>query len=201
MKNSRQLQADATRQKILDKGIALIEKQGYDKVTIEDITNAAGVSIGTFYHYFDSKDAYYYSYINSTFRQVDNSLKEHMDLPLIYNLSHYLTSWFKEVKQSGPDYIAHWLGHAGDKDYHERVNQKQDVSMIHIGAVNECFEGYIEKGELSSEAPIAELSEMIVTVLYGIDVRFCMTNGLFDLEAWVALLVNHIKVTLDPYMK
>lgn len=53
---SRQLQADKTRNEIYEIAVGLMEKQGFANTTIQEISEKAGVSIGTFYHYFKSKD-------------------------------------------------------------------------------------------------------------------------------------------------
>ena len=52
---SRDLQARETRQKLLDAAMDLIAGEGYASATISRICKAAGVSVGTFYSYFDSK--------------------------------------------------------------------------------------------------------------------------------------------------
>ncbi|MDR1319786.1 MAG: TetR/AcrR family transcriptional regulator [Treponema sp.] len=52
---SRTLKALETRKNILECGIRLIGEKGIDKVSIEEIAKAAGVSVGTFYYYYPSK--------------------------------------------------------------------------------------------------------------------------------------------------
>lgn len=52
---SRDIQAQATKDKIYKVGIELIQKYGIDGVNVTQIAKAAGVSVGTFYHYYTSK--------------------------------------------------------------------------------------------------------------------------------------------------
>ena len=54
--NKRKLQAQETRQLIYNQATRLIREKGFYNVSIEDITSAADVSIGTFYYYFQNKD-------------------------------------------------------------------------------------------------------------------------------------------------
>ena len=51
-KNSRN-----TKGKIVSAAWNLFYKQGYDDTTVEEIVEASGTSRGSFYHYFDGKDA------------------------------------------------------------------------------------------------------------------------------------------------
>ncbi|MBR5488572.1 MAG: TetR/AcrR family transcriptional regulator, partial [Firmicutes bacterium] len=51
-KNSRN-----TKGRIVSAAWQLFYRQGYDDITIEEIVEASGTSKGSFYHYFDGKDA------------------------------------------------------------------------------------------------------------------------------------------------
>ena len=44
------------RQKLLDTGYRMICEEGIDNVGVRDISEAAGVTTGTFYYYFKSKE-------------------------------------------------------------------------------------------------------------------------------------------------
>ena len=46
-----------TKSKIVSTAWQLFYEQGYDNTTVDDIVKASGTSKGSFYHYFDSKDA------------------------------------------------------------------------------------------------------------------------------------------------
>jgi len=47
---------DVRKQEFLDAAQTLFYEQGYDQTSVNDILNAVGVSKGTFYHYFKSKE-------------------------------------------------------------------------------------------------------------------------------------------------
>ncbi len=52
---NRDKQAIATKKKIYEAGIQLLQKQGFDQANVSQIAKSAGVSVGTFYHYYTSK--------------------------------------------------------------------------------------------------------------------------------------------------
>ena len=54
--NQRQLQAKETKNKITKAAMSLLKTKQYDSIKISDICKLAGISIGGFYHYFDSKE-------------------------------------------------------------------------------------------------------------------------------------------------
>ena len=45
------------KKEIRKKAVALFQKNGYEKVTVNDIAKASGISKNTFYYYFDSKES------------------------------------------------------------------------------------------------------------------------------------------------
>ena len=45
-----------SKEKIIDTTVSIIKKKGADAVTVRDVCKEAGLSIGTFYHYFRDKD-------------------------------------------------------------------------------------------------------------------------------------------------
>ena len=51
--------ADGKRKLLLNIGQRLFSEKGYKEIGIEDVVQAAGVSAGTFYNYFESKEAFY----------------------------------------------------------------------------------------------------------------------------------------------
>lgn len=49
--------AEVRRDELLDTALALFLEHGYESTSVEQVTQAAGIAKGTFYHYFDSKSA------------------------------------------------------------------------------------------------------------------------------------------------
>jgi TetR/AcrR family transcriptional repressor of nem operon len=47
-----------TREKLLEKGVALLMEQGYHATGLQELVQAAGVPKGSFYNYFPSKEAF-----------------------------------------------------------------------------------------------------------------------------------------------
>ncbi len=58
----REKHKNLTRQLIYDSALKLCNDLGYEKTTVEKITEAAGVAKGTFFNYFPSKDALFANY-------------------------------------------------------------------------------------------------------------------------------------------
>src|SRR5579863_3054067 len=44
------------RERLIDAAVALLETEDYERVQVKDVADRAGVSLGTLYHYFFSKE-------------------------------------------------------------------------------------------------------------------------------------------------
>lgn len=61
---NRKLQAQATYEKIYNTAMSLVEKKGFNNITVKEICEKAGVAVGSFYNYFNSKDDILYEIFN-----------------------------------------------------------------------------------------------------------------------------------------
>ena len=70
--------AKNTKGKIVSAAWKLFYEQGYDNTTVEEIVEASGTSRGSFYHYFEGKDALLSS-LSYLFDEKYDELSETMD--------------------------------------------------------------------------------------------------------------------------
>jgi Transcriptional regulator len=66
-----QQQRMQTKKQIYDTAMELFQRQGYEKVTIEDITKSVGIAKGTFYNFFPSKREILLLWSTQQFQQFD----------------------------------------------------------------------------------------------------------------------------------
>lgn len=87
---TREIQAQQTKKNIWEAAISLIREVGYNQVTIEDITKAAGVSKGTFYLYFETKDAVLAEQFAELDRHYCNTIKSLPAAPVDQQLLYFI---------------------------------------------------------------------------------------------------------------
>jgi AcrR family transcriptional regulator len=67
----RRADGEAKRQHIYDTALRLFRERGFAPTTMRDIAEAAGVSLGSAYHYFTSKEAIVFAYYDETQAQIE----------------------------------------------------------------------------------------------------------------------------------
>lgn len=198
MPTQRQLQAAATRKKIIDESQRLIGEKGYLNVTVDDIASACGIAKGTLYNYFPSKEDIFIYIERGHFQEV-RKMVDAMNLDNVFDkLKHFLLTWFECVAGDNLNVSKDWHRLAVDlkvptKD--DRTHLDEDIENV----LHYLCEG-IEKGELSPETPASPLAMDIVFSMYGASFYRCSTYSEFDLIKWSKEFVNCILNThLFPY--
>lgn len=91
----RDLQSREKRDAILYKSVELFSTQGYENTTMKDISNATGMSIGSIYHFFDSKYAILHSFglsLSQQFRPMLEKTEENLKRPQEQLLRYFLAN-------------------------------------------------------------------------------------------------------------
>lgn len=140
------------KEKITEKSIQLFEKKGFSETSIQDIVDAIGVTKGTFYYYFSSKEELlmdiHLSYIDDVLNhQNDILLNEtkscknklldivHMLINKIKNQGSSARIFFREMKNLSQDRLS-------------LIMEKRDLFRFNVEKL--IVEG-MEKGEFRSD--------------------------------------------------
>ena len=172
----RQQQALQTKQHIYQVGLGLMEKKGYHGTTIEQISKAAKVSVGAFYHHFQSKedilsqiyqdaDAYFLNQVSQqlTAGSAPARIVEYFDRYAAYNV------------QVGVETMK-VLYHAENRWFVKKHRGMQEVLLAII-------EQGREDGQLSTDLSSEKIAEYLFISARGVVFNWCLLNGQYDLQA------------------
>ncbi len=113
-----QQRSEETKTRILEAAIKLFSSRGYNKASVDDICQEAGISKGAFYHHFKSKQALFLALLDGWLQFVDNAIEATKDqtVPETFML---LTQAFPYVFGTAGDnlpmFLEFWLQASRDK--------------------------------------------------------------------------------------
>ena len=163
----------------------LMREHGVTEVTIADIAEAAGVSVGAFYHYFESKDDIFFE----TYGIADDYFLE--------EVIHKLTG--KTLKDRMVQYFDHYarfnlnqgLAHI-QMLYNARNKHFIDTSRFMISAFRTMVHEGIVKGQFVVDWSAEEITDYFFIAARGIVYDWCLREASFGLPAKMHRFMEHL---------
>jgi len=179
----RQIQAQNTHDKIYNIAINLIEKKGFENITVAEICKVADVSIGSFYNCFKSKheilDRIFKLADDYFFTIVSNNLQEGTAHHKIVQFFNYYAEYNVE---RGIDFVKQlYTGKNNLFTTKGRPMQNVLQSIIETGK---------KTGELSTDMTSEEAVKFLFVAVRGVVYDWCLHDGAYDL---VQAIHNYVK--------
>ncbi|MFZ7120130.1 MAG: TetR/AcrR family transcriptional regulator [Eubacteriaceae bacterium] len=177
MLTNRQKQAIVTRHKLIVCAMELFKMKSYEKVTIKEICEEASVSVGAFYHYFDSKE----DVIDDAFKTFDIELEEFMDSQ---NTDSYFIAlklitreYLIKTAKSGPSVITSIFRLQMISDSKYVINKER----YFYRKLNEIIQKGIDTGEFKCKLSTEDICDWIFRTSRGVILDWCLYDGSYDL--------------------
>ncbi len=177
---------ESTKQILFETAAELFLQKDFNKVTVDNIVEKAGLAKGTFYIYFESKDALIAEFLNYYVNNVDTDYKAHLDsLPPKTTATDMLLSLVGKTT----DVLINTIG------YHKmsfvyKVQLTRTINMDAVKGYNrklyqivaDVLSRGIALGEFNTKVPIDTLSKHFVMALRGLSYEWCIRYPEFDLK-------------------
>lgn len=170
----RQQKAVQTKARIYNAAIELMDRRGFEAITIADISHKAGVSVGAFYHYFKSKN----DILAEIFRKGDEYFRNVVQPALNRKGSRrQIVEFF--------DHYAKFNVLTGVDTTKELFSPKikfftkKDRAMLTI--LRELILKGQEKGEIRADRDAEELVRFLFLVARGVVFEWSLYEGRYDL--------------------
>lgn len=191
--NQRQQQATETRQRLYQAAIALMYRDGFDNVKVEQICRRARVSVGTFYHYFESKRGILIEIFREADRYFESDVKPALD----------------QFKGSAIDRIGEYFRFYGRYDTKVGLDMTQQLYSPHMDMfitkgryMQALLQEIIRKGQLDLELTAEFSAEIMCEDLFiaarGLAYDWTLHKASYDLEDRMA---NYMKRLASAYRR
>jgi TetR/AcrR family transcriptional repressor of nem operon len=164
-----------TRQQLIQQGMSMLLKHGYHDLGVAAVLEAAEVARGSFYHYFDSKEAFALAVIDEYMKGVHAGLDQTLGDLAIPPLQR-IRNFFGAVADSykGEGYLGCLLGGLGQELSGVSETFRRKVEHC-IGQIAQRLAGCLKEaqslGQLRPGADPDALSELLVNCWEGAALR------------------------------
>ena len=161
--SKQQIKSRETRAKIFQAAKRILQKQGYEQLSIKNICEEAGVSNGSFYHHFKTKDDLLSYYIEE---------QPSMDPDLLE-----LPSSAAETKEA---IISVYLNYAPkNQSLNPLIRTERPYPIV---TVHDYLKRVIESGIISPSADLEDITTDIRMIVIGNVFEWCLKSGDADFE-------------------
>lgn len=185
-----------TKTKIVSAAWELFYKQGYDDTTVDDIVELSGTSKGSFYHYFESKDALLssLSYLfDDKYEELRDTISDEMNS---FDILLYLNTELFDLIENRIDQTL--LA----KLYSTQLIKKGEKSLLdndrlYYKLLRQIVMRGQEKGELTDTLTVNDIVRLYAMCERAMICEWCMCNWSFSLKSYakqnMPLLLHGIK--------
>ena len=174
-----------TKKKIVSAAWRLFYEQGYDNTTVDDIVEESGTSKGSFYHYFDGKDALLSSLsilFDEKYEELWPSIPPEMDaLEKLGYLTRELFGFIEDTvslellaRLFSSQLITKGERHLLD---HNRVYYRVLRTILAEGQ---------QRGQIRDDVTVNELCKLYALLERGLMYDWCICSGDYSLKAYAA---------------
>lgn len=186
-----------TRGRIVSAAWQLFYEQGYEHTTVEEIIESSQTSKGSFYHYFDGKDALL-STLSDLFDEKYEALQETMDpaMPAMEKLLFLNSELFRMIENTvSMDLMARLLSTqlvtTGSKHLldHRRTYYRLLRKIITQGQ---------ESGQLSTRQSVSEMVKLYALCERALMYDWCLCGGEYSLRDYAAQILPDFLISFLP---
>lgn len=174
-----------TKGRIVSAAWRLFYEQGYDETTVEDIVFASGTSKGSFYHYFEGKDALLGS-LSLLFDEKYEELRRTMDdgMDAAEALLYLNRELFAMIDNSvSMELLARLLS---SQLVTRGERHLLDRNRTYFKLLHQIVKRGQERGELRSDRPAGEIVSAYAMFERALMYDWCLNNGAYTLSKYAA---------------
>jgi TetR/AcrR family fatty acid metabolism transcriptional regulator len=190
----RRIQAEETKNRIYSAAIKLMDKRGFDGITIADIGKAAGISVGGFYHYFTTK----HDILAEIFHRAD----VYFSTVVARDLSASRDSAAEKILAYFDSYADFNLG-TGIKTMQQLYTPKTKFFVKKGRPMQVVLKGLIAEGQARGELTTDLSPDALVTFLFtfarGIVYEWCLLDGKYNLKKYMREYMEKLISTIATH--
>ena len=179
---ARKKQAMEMRSRIQTVALDLFDREGFENVSVEEIAQSAGCSVGNIYHYFKSKDELAIqvtSFVDAAYLELEEAYLADRHTPAKDKLIDFVG---RSLQISGQEPVLYKSFIHGLK-YPEQGVLKNSEKRVYFRLLYELVSACQSEGSISSDYDTDEIVEQLVVLHRGMLFEWRIYEHTFDMAA------------------
>lgn len=171
-----------TKKKIFDAALHLLETYGYEYLTVANICKTAGVSNGSFYHFFQSKDSLLEYYLVAAFEKFEGEFSKPSTGNIVLDLSRCYELYLSFLLEQKLEFVQNYYTTKNKALDNHDVKQLAGRNIPIFFRTIELIQKAQEDGYLKKKVVPEELADQLCVLEKGNIFDWCVTDGAYDLK-------------------
>ncbi len=189
--------AKTTKKKIVSAAWKLFFEQGYDNTTVDDIVEESATSKGSFYHYFEGKDALLSSLsflFDERYEELMPQLDDGMDS--VEKLLYLNRELFTTIETTVSLELLARLFSSQLITKGER--HLLDHTRVYYRVLRQIIQQGQQRGEIRTDRTVGELSKLYAMLERGLMYDWCICSGDYSLKSYAASVMPTLLASFRP---
>lgn len=191
----REENASTTRRLLLSAAEERIRASGYEQVSVEEITHAAGVAKGTFYNYFKKKEDLIRALYHSRFERLNEEVGTLAQMDACAGIRAYLEGFAAIIDRSDVTQARAWVR------YMLLPREGRSKWEDDTDAFGNLLRALYANGHLRSGAAPDELATTLMTYVYGLVFLWTIHPERSVCAGVQEFCRTHLPALLAPYLQ
>ncbi len=192
----RQRQALQTKAKILSCARRLVAEKQISDITIQEIIDSCGISVGTFYHYFASKEYLCASIALAPGTEILDEVRHSDALRVSEKLRRFIMGRLQLAESDGLAFTRNIQSFRLTETYRAIRNEQYGVSHFDYTALMDIFRHAMDRGELKEDFPADTFAQTIVYLVHGAIYNLCLFDEELHLTEWGRSFCDYMEKTM-----
>ena len=188
--SKQQLKSKETKARIFCAAKSILKKQGYEALSIKNICEEAGVSNGSFYHHFKTKDDLLSYYIE----EQPSINPDYLDLPASTaeaktTIVHVYLNYVTYCRELGVEFMANYYT-PKNQSLNPLIRTERPYPIV---TVRNYLDKAVRAGVVTPRLSLDEITTDIRMIVIGNVFEWCLKNGSADFE-------GNMRRSLETYL-
>jgi TetR/AcrR family transcriptional repressor of nem operon len=189
---------NSTKQRLIDVGLRMLLKHGYNDLGIQALLTATGIPKGSFYHHFRDKENFALQVIDAYIAQVHAGLDvclRDSEMPPLARVRRFFELTQQTYREQG--YMGCLLGGLGQ--------ELSGVSEVFRRKIEGCFSGIAvrmaacldearQRGEIPIECDVGQMADLLVNCWEGAALRSRLRRNPASLNAMLDFYIRSVAI-------
>jgi TetR/AcrR family transcriptional regulator, transcriptional repressor for nem operon len=188
----------STKEKLLQVGKAIFLEKGYNHTGLKEIVQAAGVPKGSFYHFFQSKEAFGLAVLDQHMQTFCPFLEERLtankSTPPLERLRNFFETGYALLKKEG------WKGGCIVGNFSQELADQSEVFREHLRSdlnrwqvlFTTCLREAQEAGDLSVNLDVEAMGQFLMNAWEGAILRSKVTKTGEPIKNFISVFFDRV---------